>query len=337
MASRRMIPTRFFKDPDILALSSKDTQLILIGLTLAADDEGREVAHASLLGREMDYPPEQIERALQELEANDLLVLYWAGKHRYYFLTRWNEWQTLGTKKRPSKYPAPPLPENVDEGRPADPSTLSCHHGLETDRADTASRLPAFSGICPQHPSQENRRESKRTEEEGEARVPSIPSEDRAQAKVIPFPPPPAAPATVEERQKHASFAATLVPHVAQILKLDGSDALTRLVTEYACYPSLSLLGEADAAREWIDDATRNRNGSRMTLAFFRRWLQRAQTMNSQCLTTQSPQPMELLAATGTAGAESAVHAGWTNARRGHFPSLMNLVDLDQQARRGQS
>ncbi len=87
MASRRMISTRFFKDPDILALSSKDTQLILIGLALAADDEGREVAHAGLLGREMDYTPEIIERALLDLETKDLIVLYRVGKHRYYFLT----------------------------------------------------------------------------------------------------------------------------------------------------------------------------------------------------------------------------------------------------------
>ena len=34
MALRRMVPTRFFKDPDIMALSTRDTQLILIGLIL---------------------------------------------------------------------------------------------------------------------------------------------------------------------------------------------------------------------------------------------------------------------------------------------------------------
>src|SRR5882724_4066844 len=99
MASRRMIPTKFFKDPDIMALSGKDTQLILVGLVLLADDEGREVAHTGLLARELDYAPEIIEHALSDLVANNLLVLYQAGRHRYFFVTRWNEWQTLGTKK----------------------------------------------------------------------------------------------------------------------------------------------------------------------------------------------------------------------------------------------
>ena len=69
----------------------------------------------------------------------------------------------------------------------------------------------------------------------------------------------------------------TLTQQVAQILKLAVSEALTRLVTEYACSSSLSLLGEADAAREWIDDGTRNRNSKCVTVAFFRRWLQREQ------------------------------------------------------------
>src|SRR5947209_20124575 len=104
-ANRRMIPTRYFKDPDIMNVRSKDIQLILIGLVLTADDEGRELAHAGLLGREMDYAPEQIEAALQELVANDLLLLYEVGRHRYYSLTRWSQWQTLGSKMTASKYP----------------------------------------------------------------------------------------------------------------------------------------------------------------------------------------------------------------------------------------
>src|SRR5215471_6753622 len=81
MASKRCLPTRFFKDADIMNVS-KDAQLILVGLVLLADDEGRELAHPRLLSREIDYPPEQIEAALQELSDNDLVLLYQAGKHR---------------------------------------------------------------------------------------------------------------------------------------------------------------------------------------------------------------------------------------------------------------
>src|SRR5450759_2094377 len=112
MASKRCIPTRFFKDPDIMNLASKDHQLILVGLVLMADDEGRELAHAKLLSRELDYPPEQIEAALSDLSANDLVVLYQVGKHRYYSLTRWGQWQTLSPAKITlSKYPEPPARE----------------------------------------------------------------------------------------------------------------------------------------------------------------------------------------------------------------------------------
>ena len=113
MATKRCLPTRFFKDADIMNVS-KDAQLILVGLVLLADDEGRELAHPRLLSREIDYPPEQIEAALQELVENDLVVLYQAGKHRYYSLTRWNQWQSLSSQKITlSKYPAPPEQADV--------------------------------------------------------------------------------------------------------------------------------------------------------------------------------------------------------------------------------
>ena len=108
MASKRCLPTRFFKDPDIMNVG-KDTQLILVGLVLLADDEGRELAHPKLLSREIDYPPEQIESSLRELADNDLLLLYQVGRHRYYALSRWSQWQTINSQKMtPSKYPAPP-------------------------------------------------------------------------------------------------------------------------------------------------------------------------------------------------------------------------------------
>ena len=147
MAARRMVPTRFFKHPDIMNLSCKDTQLILIGLILIADDEGREVAHAGLLGREIDYPAEQIEAALQELVANDLLLLYQAGKHRYFQLIRWDEWQTLGNKKTPSKYPAPPnAEENNEEGShhlPASPRIFRENSGRNRENPELSGKIPS--------------------------------------------------------------------------------------------------------------------------------------------------------------------------------------------------
>lgn len=331
MASRRMIPTRFFKDPDILALSSKDTQLILIGLTLAADDEGREVAHAGLLGREMDYTPEHIERALQELEANDLLILYRVGKHRYYFLTRWNEWQTLGTKKRPSKYPAPPMQNTTDEERQALSPAFISEPDQFQGRPEYANIPPADSGKCRQLSSQENQRELKETEEEGEANI-----NDWDQQKVILFPAPPAKAINTEKAQEPIPSATMAVQQVAQILKLEVSEALTRLVAEYARSSSLSLLGEADAAREWIDDGTRNRSGKRLTVAFFRRWLQREQDRIEQRRVPHEQQashmiPLLATGTTGPMGTDLSIHGAVFQGGKQSLPSLMHLADADQQ------
>ncbi len=44
---------------------------------------------------------------------------------------------------------------------------------------------------------------------------------------------------------------------------------------EFLGDPAISLLGEADAAREWIDNQRRNQKKQAMTPAFFRRWLKR--------------------------------------------------------------
>ena len=108
MAKQRCLPTSFFKDPDVMSLSSGDVRLILVGLVLNADDEGRGLAHARILGRELDYPPEVIDAALEEMEACDLVQCYQVARHRYYSLCRWHDWQTL-SKPTLSRFPAPPL------------------------------------------------------------------------------------------------------------------------------------------------------------------------------------------------------------------------------------
>ena len=55
---------------------------------------------------------------------------------------------------------------------------------------------------------------------------------------------------------------------VAAILKLSQTDALTRVVADYLHDPGISLFGEADAAREWIEDPQRNRKQQRLTPPF---------------------------------------------------------------------
>ena len=62
---------------------------------------------------------------------------------------------------------------------------------------------------------------------------------------------------------------------VAAILHLPASEGLARIVADYLEASGISIVGEADAAREWMDDPVRNRKGQHMSLSFYRRWLQR--------------------------------------------------------------
>ncbi len=334
MASKRCIPTRFFKDPDIMNLENKDHQLILIGLVLMADDEGRELAHAKLLSRELDYTPEQIEAALADLAANDLVVLYQAGRHRYYSLTRWGQWQSLSLAKiTPSKYPAPPSQEDT---RLTDGSQLpaeSASQGLPEFPRET----PGNPAISQDSPSQVNLSESNSSEGEGEKEMPPH--------NVVAFPTARADSAngtdgttTGAARQKtDGQETQRAMRSVAEILRLPESDALLRIVEDYQHDPLVRLLGEADAALEYIDDPRRNRHKQRMSPAFFRRWLRRE---HEDALLRQSHQSLRhVTAATGTLGG-----AGGTSApleppapspgtARPILPrSLMHLADQIQPA-----
>lgn len=283
MASRRMVPTKYFKDPDIMNLESKDSQLILLGLILAADDEGREVAHARLLGRELDYPPETIERALQDLVANELLVLYQVGKHRYYSLTRWQQWQTLGGRFTPSRYPAPPATTE-------EPSTQAGEcSGKIPENPSEIGENPAQFNVSEFNVSKSNRSESNGVggQEESPSNITPFPTSTCSDDSAIVF--------SQEQIQKTTK-------QVAHILKLPETEALVRIVQDYHADPSLSLLGEADAAREWIDDPLRNKKHKHMTLAFFRHWLQRERDTRRRREAERAANSLHPVEATGTMG-----------------------------------
>jgi hypothetical protein len=249
MARQRCLPTNFFKDPDVMALSNGDVRLILVGLVLNADDEGRGLAHARILGRELDYPPEVIEEALVEMEACELVQCYQVERHRYYRLRRWRDWQTL-SKPTPSRFPAPPpLPSSEEsQGTPGVRNNPQGSPGFSRDI------LPEEEGEMESEVEQEGK-----GEDEGEAR-----------SKVVSFPT--ARTNSGTSAQQHLEPTTLKLAH---ILKISISPALRRIAEEYLDDPLLSLLGEADAAREYIDDRQRNRKGQRMTPAFFRRWLKR--------------------------------------------------------------
>lgn len=274
MATRRMLPTRLFKDPDVMALSNNDMRLILIGFVLNADDEGRELAHAKLLGRELDYEPEMIEQALAELEANELLCCYVVGRHRYYHLTRWQEWETL-SKPTPSKYPPPP-----SHATTRDPCVPSSQEGPGFPQNPLGN--PGNAGETrPEgeekgEGEQEQEQEQQKKRREGEEGAQTQPS------RMVLIPPSRASTPSPSDSTSDtitalskAQKVAETTTQVASILTLTEDAALARIVEEYLEDSTLSLLGEADAAREYIEDRQRNRKGTCMTPAFFRRWLKR--------------------------------------------------------------
>jgi len=114
--------------------------------------------------------------------ANDLPLLYQAGKHRYFQLICWDEWQTLGNKKTLSKYPAPPNADaNSEEGNhhpPASPRIFPKSAGRNREN-------PEYSGKTP---SQLNQIESNLTEDDGEENDAS--QRGKHPQNVAPFPTP---------------------------------------------------------------------------------------------------------------------------------------------------
>ena len=110
-----------------------------------------------------------------------------------------------------------------------------------------------------------NASEFKLIEDEGETQPPP---------NVVPFP---AVRDDADENdtKKAETEVIAVTKQVATILHLPVNDRLQRVVADYLDDPSLSLLGEADAAREWIEDPGRKRKRKQLTPAFFRCWLKR--------------------------------------------------------------
>jgi len=317
---------------------SKDGQLILVGLVLLADDEGRELAHPRLLSREIDYPPEQIEVALAELVENDLIVLYQAGKHCYYSLTRWNQWQSISSQKMtPSKYPAPSV-----EGESQATSSVSLEDqdvGAEHFRHMPEVRREILGNAgspqgnvgSPQGNSGNNRENPTqyKLSESNSSESKLIEDEGQPPPNVVTFPTARDAEDNADSYPSEEILQAT--KQVAAILKLSASDALARVVDDYLHNPGMSLFGEADAAREWIEDRQRNRKQQRLTPAFFRRWLKREQESCQRSL-TRSLAPPGLSASLPTSAGQCVASGAGT-------PGSNNVTDnpyhtfVEQRAR----
>lgn len=318
MANRRMIPTSFFRHPDILMLG-KDAQLILVGLVLAADDYGRELAHADLLGKQMGYTHKQMEANLQKLVANDLLLLYEVGRHRYYSLTRWWNWQTIALQRRvPSVHPMPPGMQKC-----------LCDERAECPLGACFTHAPCKNDACIVHAHCEQNVAQKNL---GEENLRKVKAGEGEPTNVVAFPT-----TTPPDNTNNKTFSENEVEQitrdVAAILKLPIDDALKRVVKDFARDPLLNFYGEADAARAWIEDSIRNHASKQMSSAWFRTWLKRehAQALTRQAQCASLPQQ-----ATGTTGLDRrGPHATPSPQGATKPPSLMNLERQYQAAMTG--
>jgi len=117
---------------------------------------------------------------------------------------------------------------------------------------------------------------------------------------------------------------------VASILKLPVDNALKRVARDYVRDPWLNFYGEADAAREWIEDALRNPTRKCMSPAWFRTWLKRE---HEQALARQAQRALLPQQATGTTGPDGrGPRAAPSSQGATKPPSLMNLEQQYQAA-----
>jgi len=327
MAKSRSIPTDLLSDPDYMELDS-DTQVILLMLVLTADDEGRGRAHTGMLARHFNKPLERIEHALAQLSELELVTCYIVGRHHYYQLLRWWDWQTL-SKPTPSRFPLPPAKVQPNASAPCSPRETQENpgaswpegegKGIETEQKQEAeSDLPAGITRFPHLP-------SPAANFHGSGRL-SLPT------PTVPFMHD--APLSSQPPDGLCSLASS-VQQIATILHLPVTEALTRVITDYTTFGALALQGCADAAREWIDDPTRNRSQKRMSVAFFRRWLDREQDIIAARQHAREQQATWWLA-TGTSrssGSFSSRGADSLPEGRPRLPSLTHLVEEDQHVR----
>ncbi len=253
MAGKRSIPTGLFSSPDFFELSSDTIRLIMIGLILDADDEGRGSAHPRLLARKLDKHPEEYQ-ALAIPQAPGILQCYEVAGRAYYVLCHWRKYQTL-SKPTPSTYPAPP------DAPSAEALQNFAGYTRETQESPGES-LPEGEG----EKEEEQEVKGKGNEDEGEM-ISSLEAE-------------PTPPSYSPHASSDASFStenkSVETDQVAFYLRLPLTTELEAVVREFQDTPALSLIGEAIEARSWVDDPRRNRKGQPMSVAFFRRWLKRS-------------------------------------------------------------
>lgn len=115
-----------------------------------------------------------------------------------------------------------------------------------------------------------------------------------------------------------------MTSEVASILGMPTCPALRRIVEDFVAVEGLSLLGEADAAHEYILDQRRNRTQQQMSPAFFRRWLKREQ----EAMQERAVARRNLSSSFHDEQISSVSPSSSSSHRIGVYPSLMHLDDF---------
>jgi hypothetical protein len=179
-------------------------------------------------------------------------------RQHYYVLLKWWQWQSgLHNPARPL-YPAPSQQQNGAGAQTPSPSFSKKVRASSRDAEDVRNSSREEEG--ERETEFESEREEEDEEESPPVNVVTFPTTQRSDGDDGAF----------EKKPEQDTL-----KQVAHILRLSPDGALLRIVQDYRASPGLSLLGEADAAREWIDDPKRNKARKKMTPAFFRRWLKR--------------------------------------------------------------
>jgi hypothetical protein len=303
MPKYRTTPTELTENPDMVN-GGIEVSGVLFWLALLVDDEGRAILDSAALARRFNIEREVFERGLSYLVEHEFLQVYQAGRYSYYQILRWERWQNLSEKtKTPSKYPAPP-------------------------QEFTADALPEIPALPPGNPGQAGDPPDKRREGEEKQSKENPSEDDEAQPppNVLPFPAAradTAADAVVVSEK----MIAEATKQAATILTLPITDDLARVIADYLGSPGLSLLGEADAAAEWIADHKRNHKRQRITPAFFRRWLKRETETTGRGSTTPSARTTGAVSKTSAQLAQALLAANGTGP-----PGAPNAADNPYRA-----
>jgi hypothetical protein len=119
----RSVKPEAWDSPDMLALDDSG-QVLFIWLITQADDAGRLRGDAAHIARRRHRKADAIEKRLQQMEAQGMIVRYQEGDRCYIALANWRDHQRVDHPS-PSRLPTPPHEDSRALARIPEPSGVS--------------------------------------------------------------------------------------------------------------------------------------------------------------------------------------------------------------------